>query len=226
MRWMLLLLVWAVPALAGPALPLEGTKNTRDMGGLAVREGVVRPGMVYRSGALCFVTDRDVAVLEGLQIRTLLELRSDAEIARDGPDRLALTDSIPVVLRMPMVNSRGNGAAAYAGYVEENPRVIRDFFALLAEQESYPLLFHCSAGKDRTGILAALLLMALGSPREVVMADYMESVRISPKLVVHPEWLQVVFDAVDREGGIEAFLSQRGVTNLEAVRRNLVAPRS
>ena len=206
------------------AVRLQATRNTRDLGGLPARGGYVRDGLVYRSGALCFLTEEDVRTVRGLALRTLVDLRRDSEIEKDGPDRPGLTRTVPTTVRLPMTNRRGNRALAYAGYLEGSPSEIRRFFEILAEGQHLPLLFHCSAGKDRTGILAALLLECLGTPRPVILDDYMQSVRNSPGLEVHPEWLQVVFQAVDRAGGIRRFLEVQGVPPelQEAVHRNLV----
>jgi len=167
-----------------------------------------------------------VQTVRALKLSTLLELRVDSEIHKDGPDRLALTSSVPHNLRLPMSSSRRRGAEAYAVLLEESRQAIRGFFELLANRRSLPLLFHCSAGKDRTGVLTALLLESLGTPRELILDDYMQSVRNSAGLVVHPEWLEVVFQTVDRAGGIVAFLRSKGVSDQvqEAVRRNLEEP--
>lgn len=241
MRTLLVLLVLALtaPVLAEEAPPraplrtpaqravlLAGTRNTRDLGGLPAAGGYVRNGKVYRSGALCFATEVDVETLRRLGLTTVLELRTDEEIQRDGPDRVDLVHSVAISLRLPMSNSRGRGAEAYGVLLEENGRAIRGFFELLADPKDLPMLFHCSAGKDRTGILTALLLEVLGTPRAAIMDDYLQSVRNSPNLVVEPEWLQVVFAAIDRAGGIGPFLDRMGVTEATraAVRRNLIEP--
>jgi len=237
---LLVLMGLVLPALAAPPTPstpprrthlqravrLAATRNTRDLGGLPTRDGFVRTGLVYRSGALCFLTEADVATVQALKLSTVLELRVDSEIHKDGPDRLALTSSIPHHLRLPMSSSRGRGAEAYRVLLVENRQAIRGFFELLANRHSLPLLFHCSAGKDRTGVLTALLLESLGTPREVILDDYMQSVRNSPGLIVHPEWLEVVFQAVDGAGGIGTFLESKGVpaSVREAVRQNIEEP--
>jgi protein-tyrosine phosphatase len=109
--------------------------------------------------------------------------------------------------------------------MEENGPLFRDFFAVLAREDSYPVLFHCSAGKDRTGILTALLLEMLGTPREVIYDDYLHSMRITPALKVDRTWMDAVFEAVDARGGIEPFLESCGVSReqRDRVRRNLGA---
>lgn len=217
------LLVLAALALGklcmATAITLEGTKNTRDLGGMPVAGGHLRRGLLYRSGALCFATSADVETLHGLQLRTVVDLRTDNEIAKDGADRIVLTHN----LRLPMTSYHGLGAESYRSLVLQNGRVLRDFFGMLARSESYPVIYHCSAGKDRAGILTALLLDALGTPRDIIMDDYLQSQRNSPKLEVHQEWLEEVFAAVDRSGGTVAFLAIQGIPagQLEQIRNNL-----
>jgi protein-tyrosine phosphatase len=191
---------------------LQGTRNTRELGGLPVRGGTFASGQVIRSGALCFATSADAAKLLKFGVGTLIELRLDNEISKDGPDKPYLVDGARQSLHWPMAASRGPGLAAYESYMEDNATLFRDFFVVLSKKESYPVLYHCSAGKDRTGILTALLLELLGTPRDVIYDDYLHSMRITPKLKVDKTWLDAVFAAVDAEGGIEPFLEARGVS--------------
>ncbi|MBN9414751.1 MAG: tyrosine-protein phosphatase [Candidatus Eremiobacteraeota bacterium] len=215
----MLMMLTVVQLCAAEPVALEGTKNTRDLGGMPVAGGRLRSGRLYRSGALCFATSGDVAKLNGLGLHTVVDLRTDKEIEKDGPDRLVLREN----LRFPMTSYHGRGAEAYRSLILQNPQVLREFFALLARNESYPILYHCSAGKDRVGILTALLLDALGTPRELILDDYLQSMRNSPKLEVHAEWLQEVFEAVDRSGGAAAFLAIQGIPagQLEQIRNTL-----
>ena len=212
-----LVCLWRL-TLAAP-IPLEGTKNTRDLGGMPVAGGQLRSGRLYRSGALCFATPADVEKLGGLHLSTVVDLRTDQEIAKDGFDRITLGKN----LRLPMKVYHGHGAEAYRSLVLQNPQVLRAFFGLLAKPESYPVIYHCSAGKDRAGILTALLLDYLGTPRSLIMDDYLQSQRNSPKLEVHEEWLQEVFEAVDRSGGTAPFLAIQGIPagQLEEIRNYL-----
>lgn len=209
--------------LLGAPVILQGTRNTRDLGGLPLSGGKVKPGLVYRSGALCFITPQDVETLKALKIRTLVDLRKRTEIDKDGVDRLVG----PRVLYLPMTNSQGLGQEAYKYYMVESAPAFQGFFGALADESSYPLLFHCSAGKDRTGILAALLLELLGASREVIEEDYLQSLKNSPRLVVKPEWLGEVFSAVDKAGGIQAFLLANGVSaaQQERIRSLLIDPK-
>ena len=224
-----IVLFLSVAALAYPdgyqrAVKLDGTRNTRELGGLPTAGGTVKKGKVFRSGALCFASREDAAKLHAMGIHTIIELRLPGEIQKDGADKEYLRNGIPNRVYWPMANSHGLGREAYISYVDENEKLFKDFFQLLANPKAYPVLFHCSAGKDRTGILTALLLESLGTPREVIMDDYIHSRRITPKLKVQEDWIQVVFDKVDKAGGIENYLTDIGVSRaqLEAVRTNLV----
>lgn len=201
------------------AVSLKGTRNTRQLGGLPVEGGTVKNGLVFRSGALCFASRDDARKLHGLGIASLIELRLPQEISKDGPDKSYLLSGIDEKIHWPMGNSHGLGKEAYESYMEENRSLFRQFFHHMSKASSYPVLYHCSAGKDRTGILTALLLESLGTPRNIIMDDYIHSRRITPKLKVQEDWLQVVFDEVDREGGIDSYLKKIGVTDQE--RRSL-----
>lgn len=192
---------------------LQGNRNTRGLGSIPLGNGsVFRNGMVFRSGALCFITKADAEKLLGFKIKTVVDLRIDREIAREGPDKPYFLSGIPNPVRLPMTNSRGLGQEAYHYLIRENATVISSFFKLLASEDNYPLLFHCSAGKDRTGILTALLLEMLGADRDTIMDDYLESRRNSPALKVHEEWINESFEYVDKNGGINSFLQNCGVT--------------
>src|SRR5260370_18857387 len=101
----------------------------------------------------------------------------------------------------------------------------RTFFNILAERDVYPLLFHCSAGRDRTGAGAAMLLELLGASRERIVADSLESNLVFPKMPLAAAHLEPVFELIDEAGGIETFMSE-GVgldhASLEAIREDLL----
>ena len=176
-------------------IPLEGCSNLRDLGGYRTADGGrVRTGRVFRGASLANLTDADLAQLATLGIRTVCDLRGVRESER-APSRLPGADT-PEMVRLPIEPRVGASLrdllqreeatgedtyallqAAYAAYAGEHLPRYRALFALLLDGR-LPLLFHCSAGKDRTGFGAALLLTALGVPREVVMADYLATNRI------------------------------------------------
>lgn len=218
----LLVLIPLSLARARP-IPLEGTKNTRDLGGMPVHGGRLKSGMLIRSGALCYLSGPDQQRIQELGVRTFIDLRTPEEIRKEGPDRI---QGLCRCHYWPMRSYHGRGAESYRSMLLANPQVLRSFFQELARPEAYPLLFHCSAGKDRTGILTALLLDFLGTPRDLILDDYLQSQRNSPRLLVEREWLQEVFEGVDRVGGTAAFLQIQGVPtpHLEAIRNCLVEP--
>ncbi|MFH9349176.1 tyrosine-protein phosphatase [Kitasatospora sp. NPDC017646] len=188
--------------LVGRSLGLRGAVNARDLGGYRTAGGrAVRGGVVLRSDGLNRVTAEDLDPLGALGLRAVVDLRSAEEIREAGPDRvpegvathhlplLARDFDINLTLRTALADRNprkqrgllGDGRAAammtglYRWFVTD--LVARERFAallrLLADPDGVPLLFHCSAGKDRTGWAAALVLTALGVERETVFADYL-----------------------------------------------------
>ena len=224
-------------------LVLSGASNLRDLGGWPVADGRrVRPRRVWRSASLHGLTPEDIAQLAGTGLRTVCDLRGAQEAAR-APSRLpagALAHPLPIepfvgaslkdMLERGMATGEGATGLlrqAYLAYVTEHLEAYRRLFALLLEEERRPLLFHCSAGKDRTGIAAALILTLLGAERETVMADYGATDRfwrrdhpLPPEvpraaadaiLATHPALLEEALDTVlGRFGSVEA-LAQRGL---------------
>ena len=174
-------------------VPLDGQPNFRDLGGYRTVDGrTVKWGQVYRSGELPRLTDRDLKALEQLQLRTVVNFLTAAEITAHGNDRLP-TGVNPVA--MPM--EAGN-LGELAGVILEarktgdfsdvppdlNPQIHRllilegkDYYAqfLRTISDETPLVFHCSHGIHRTGTAAAILLSALGVPWETIREDYLLS---------------------------------------------------
>lgn len=205
---------------------LHGTRNTRQLGGLPTSDGkFIKEGVLYRSGALCYINDSDIEILKDKGIVSVIELRTTKEIASEGRDKPAFAGSVKKIYNLPMVCTSGTGQEAYASYIKkQNYSTISQFFKVLANNDSYPVLFHCSAGKDRTGIMAALVLELLRVPRPIIMDDYLASQRNSKGLKVNADWLRVVFKNVDKAGGIEPFLHSCGVStaDMKKVRENLL----
>jgi len=220
----------------------------------------VRSGLLYRANALNRLSDADVTVLGGLGLACLIDLRHPHEIELIGPDRLPPVPpgrvvSLPlfysdhdVFTTVSAVLSgraddpsldrlRDGGAEAvmrelYRWFVEA-PLARQAFGAalrIIADDEALPLLFHCTAGKDRTGWLAALVLSALGVERTVVAADYLRTNDLNaagtafvlaalagrvddpalllPLLEARPVYLDEAFDAADRRyGGVDGYLT-------------------
>lgn len=179
----------AVVAAHQRVLPLEGGQNFRDLGGYRTRDGrTVRWGLLYRSGSMHWLTEKDFAYLDRLGIRTVCDFRDTNERTAEpvnwpkGQAPAILADDYKLDLGgiglgapgQPLTPERARQmiAALYPRMlVQFNGQYRRMFGELLAGR--VPLAFNCSAGKDRTGIAAALVLTALGVPRETVIEDYL-----------------------------------------------------
>lgn len=238
-------------------LGLAGAPNARDLGGLPTAAGRrVRPGVLLRAGALGRLTDSDVETLGRLRLALVIDLRHDSEIEQTPPDRLPPG---PRLLRLPVYDPRhpvfsyvsamllgraeavppelaGQGTPGamrevYRWFVTGEP-ARRQFAAAVRAITAAdgPVLFHCSAGKDRTGWLAALLLHAVGVGDDLVMADYLLSNdhggavaealagalhrrhRVDPEVLrpllsARREYLEAAYQQVDRSyGGMAGYL--------------------
>lgn len=234
-----------------PLLPLEGGFNLRDMGGYATADGRrVKRGMLFRSGMMSMLTEADEAHLAGLGIATVCDLRRPGERRRD-PTRWCepagvlywtrdydeSSGVLGELLRGALPTADGVRASMIEVYREllvDHAASYRFLFQRLAEGH-VPLLFNCSAGKDRTGVAAALILSALGVPRETIYEDYLLTNRyadfsrivgrdeadpyrhidaavLAPLLAADADYLDTAFDSLDRDhGGVDAYLASIGV---------------
>lgn len=168
---------------------VAGTYNMRDLGGFEVRGGVLRPWRLVRSGELDDLTEEAASALAAKGLRHIVDFRSAAE--RDGaPTRAAALADLPrwqtaagAVLGDPAPILRGCLVSAaqsrdtMCGVYRRLPFEHRDAYRALFELAAagVPVLFHCAAGKDRTGVAAALLLDLLGAERDAIRADFAAS---------------------------------------------------
>ena len=165
-------------------IPLDGVENFRDLGGYPCFYGETQYGVVYRSATLAMATEQDKDKMASLGIKTILDLRDDESRAKS-PSPF-LHDSRFVVKELS-VNGNGRISKDYEDYLDsymemvEDPYMARKIFKALLESPK-PLVIHCNAGKDRTGVFSALLLLFAGVPLEVVNADYMLSFPLLPKM--------------------------------------------
>ncbi len=165
-------------------IPLDGPANFRDLGGYeTVSGGRVRTGRVYRSDSLSFMSDEDVRhVTEVLKLRSVIDLRGHSEVERftHGPlGTLGVRVShIPIIdeTRRPPEGWSDSATVALDDlYLLMLERFGSRFIAvlrLMADEQAQPLVFHCAAGKDRTGLVAMLVLGLLGVDPDVIAADY------------------------------------------------------
>ncbi len=245
---------------------LEGAVNFRDVGGYRTQSGqAVRWGKVYRAGQLADLTDNDLTTLERLGVALSCDLRLPEEIDEE-PDRLPhnvryeqnsvqSSESRNQQFRRLMF-ARGRvdhfmTSAYIRVIVENNPHVYARVFELIADESNLPIVVHCTAGKDRTGVAVALLLALLGVPDEVIAADYSLSNRyfdtyvaigeraiqsvgrlgltteaILPLFTANPDTILATLAHVrEKYGSVEAYLMQAGglsEATLARVRANML----
>ncbi len=161
-------------------LALEGTLNTRDLGGLPARGGrTTLPGRVLRSDGPASLTDADLALLATLPLTTVVDLRGQRECERE-PSRFLSDPNVEVhnVEVWSHIDAAGHKptdrfdiTAFYLAALDHAGPAFAKATELIATSPGTSL-FHCSAGKDRTGLLAALLLESVGVDRETVLEDF------------------------------------------------------
>jgi len=172
-------------------MPFEGVENFRDFGGYAAGERAVRRGLLYRSAHHGFATDADLAAIAGLGLSVIVDLRRPNERARD-PCRRWAGFSAQVIENdvgeehddpwQIFIATSDLSVAAFRGYMVDYYRdapfaprhvdLYARYFRALAETDG-AVLIHCAAGKDRTGILAALTHHLAGVSDDDLIADYL-----------------------------------------------------
>lgn len=158
--------------------PLQGAHNFRDLGGLALADGRrIRTGRVFRSDAMDALTDADVAMLiDEYGLRFILDLRDGDEVASEG--RGPMARQRVSYLSMPLSRMKKTGdpreilIQQYVDRLDADP-ILVEAVGMLAHVSRQPTVVYCAAGKDRTGLVVALLLRLLDVPEETVVADYM-----------------------------------------------------
>ncbi len=235
-------------------LKFSGTRNFRDLGGYQTTNGrVTRWKTLYRSDHLHKLSDTDFRYLEAMRLDKIIDFRAEHEKDAE-PDRIPFNMDV-LLVHIPILdlstevwrNSRDR-------FINDNMRNIdpvkfmmgtsvdlavrfapkmRQFFQELLSSKGFPVLFHCAAGKDRTGFAAAILLRILGVPLEVVMEDYLLSNQyyfasqefnlrlirllkgekyaevVKGFLEVRPEYLSASFDTIDRKfGSFDRYVSE------------------
>ena len=227
----------------------EALVNFRDLGGHATTtRRVTRRSVMFRADGLQRCTAVDVATLEALGVRRVVDLRTAHERLDDGsfdPRHPSIEyRHVPILDDVSGIGEIVHDEPLVVSYLhmidERGGRIVEAVNAVVGSPG--PVVFHCTAGKDRTGVLAALLLTAVGVPKETVVADYAKSHAAMEKLIawyrVHrpspdapvqapvagddrrrrlmgaePEWMAKVLDVVERRhGGAERYLLRAGAT--------------
>lgn len=222
-------------------LPLQGASNFRDLGGYLGHGGrTVRWRRLFRSDHLVGLTQSDKVLLAELRLARALDFRGQAERAAaayelPGVEQHSLAIEPTVVQRLQELAAAGEHLTVplvsrlmtdlYRSLVNDQAHRFAEMFEHLLQADA-PLVFHCTAGKDRTGFAAALVLLALGVPRDVVVQDYLLTNRVfqqppagghglSAEAMavlwrVQQDFLDAALQAVDADhGGVEPYLQQR-----------------
>lgn len=224
---------------------MQGALNFRDAGGYKTKDGKsVVAGRVFRSADISKLTDTDMQVMAGKHIRTVVDFRGMREAAA-APDKLlpatdylqcpAGSDSLPDAKQMAMMIKQGGFLEKFygeGGLVYFGARYKPFFQKLLSLPDTAALLYHCTGGRDRTGMASALFLYALNVPQQTIEADFVASnVYLSPmhekmfkgmaqatqldsaavrkEMELRPELLQIFFSTITRKyGSVEKFMEQ------------------
>jgi len=246
-------------------LGMAGTPNFRDFGGYRSALGKqVKWGYLFRSGQLASLSDADVALLASLDLDLVFDFRRVEEQESD-LSRLPMEPG-PRVVSLPIIPGSNSRFFEEAGGQDQGPGAMFDFmleinrdfadsqaetygrmFSEILAAEDARFLVHCAAGKDRTGFAAAIVLLALGVPREVVMRDYLLTGRyfipereldrlrqkyqlehmladaILPMLEVHEDYLAMALGYIDEHyESVESYLERAlgvGAPELAELRR-------
>lgn len=167
-------------------ITLDGTANTRELGGIPTSAGVVADGVVIRSDNLQNLTAGDIEQLTGEhRVKLVLDLRTPGEVAAEGPTPLMATGVTHHALSLvpdPDAAMKGEGRIlpdrtgvdpvdTYLGYLRDMSANVVTAFRLIAHNDGATVV-HCAVGKDRTGVISAMLLDVAGANREAVIEDF------------------------------------------------------
>lgn len=226
----------------------QGLVNLRDLGGLPLDGGgQTQSGVLFRSESLQEATEQDAEMLvSGYRIGTIVDLRSARETVTEGRGPLAGASVTyvnvplnPAPVDLATVTRMQPGeltATVYRAFADDPQGGLRRVFQLLPELLSTPTLIHCAAGKDRTGLVAAMALEIAGVRRDAVIADYLvsesnnhlvnEMLSRSPRYrahmtKVHPEFYEVheqaitaYLESLDRDfGGVHGWARSMGISD-------------
>ncbi len=236
-------------------LNFEGISNFRDLGGYPAADGkTVKWGALYRSANFAKSSRADQQVLNDLKLHALVDFRSAAE-KEEEPNKLPKEPGFQIV-EIPTMDGGDNSVSEeimarfesgdFASFdangfmIDANRQFattftpqFRQFIEVIQDAQGDPVAWHCSAGKDRTGFAAAIILRILGVPAEVVMQDYLlsrdyslaarqteltlvrwlESEEAADNLKillgVEAPWLQAAFDTIDEQyGDFDTYVEQ------------------
>lgn len=246
-----------VVAVTDRVLPLQGALNFRDMGGYVTEDGRrMKWGKLFRSAELSRLSETDLSYLKELGISWICDLRTAEEVAlnptpkisNERNDNLSFMPTASPDLMAAMTDITESMLVDMNRHMVSNTALTAAILRKLLEGGGAPALFHCAAGKDRTGFVSSVILQAIGVPRETVLKDYSMTnlfsdrfkaqmkganqvhapfiSKLSPHVAqalmeARPVYLQASFDEIDaRYGSFDQFW-ERGLGFTSADREKL-----
>jgi protein-tyrosine phosphatase len=237
-------------------LTIAGTYNLRDLGGYSAGSGQTRWRRILRADTLHRLQPDGIEQIIKAGIRTVVDLRSGRELEsapnpfRDHPDVHYVAISLFDQLVPPSVGRERQGdllLVLYLMALADRQDAIREVLTAIAEARDGAVLFHCTGGKDRTGIIAALILGAVGVETQLILDDYaltkqattsmmkeinaeatargVDAAIMTPFLGCEPETMQSMLEHInERYGGVVAYLAAIGMeaAAIERLRRRFV----
>jgi len=186
---------------------LEGqVSNVRQLGGLPLAGGrTVACDLIYRGSSLSSLSDEGCQQFAATGIKTVVDIRSEGE---QTSSPAACVANQAGVISAPLPTPYNVSPADYLADLYTAPSMQR-VFAILADRASYPVYYHCLYGKDRTGIVTAVILSALGASRQTIQDEYALSREAG--FSVYPESLDAVLDEFERLGGVDNYFRIVGI---------------
>jgi protein-tyrosine phosphatase len=205
----------------GEAILLPYLTNARELGGTPLAGGAHVPfGRLFRGPPLAALSADGCDAATRLGIRSVVDLRVPSEVASQ-PESGCI-QSRATVIAAPLPIPYAVSAGDYIAILDARAS-LRTLFSALTSPGAYPIYIHCTWGRDRTGVVAALVLSALGADRETILEEYLLS---RESVGAYPQSLLAALDEVELRGGIEAYLTGLGVTHeqLQALRKQATEP--
>ena len=215
-------------------IDIQGIHNLRDLGGYRTQDGnFIKWRKIFRAGLLGEFDSAEIPKMKALKLQSICDFRTIAEQTNE-PDHwcdLATINRFPLPigegrvdkLDWAKVDNLGTGKNHYLynanrSYVLREVHRYKAFFEILLNEDNYPLLYHCTAGKDRTGFATFLLLTALGVDRKTIIEDYLLTNqymaefaqrhldRLSQKIEIDTDKIKTIFQAKESylEGALDA----------------------
>lgn len=204
-----------------PALPhaigLSGVANARDLGGYKTADGkTVKIGVLLRTAALYHATANDLKIItDKYHVTQIIDFRTSKGIQKNPDPQINGVIETHLPIHSSAEKNTDGENQSYINMVTDSNSIsaFKQFFMVLLNHKEGAVLFHCAAGKDRTGVASILLLSALGVDKNTIIQDYLLSNEyysaLSQKERVKEKWAMTVFDTItSKYGSMDIFLNQ------------------